>query len=1009
MTGFDPVRRWVSIGLRLVVLVLLVGALSGMRSVWGEDTLTVVAVVDQSESVRTFAARASDDGSGPVTYEGWVVEALSRLSGDRRTDDRLAVVAFDRRPTVRRIPAAVRPVDADVFSVTESGSDLAAALRSAVALFPADSGRRIVLVSDGNHTADAGLDAVTSSAAVLAAAREARGLGIPIDVLPVRYRVDDEVRVDAVVTPAEARRGQTVPVRVVLRATRPSAGEIVLRQAGRSLDLNGAAEGVGLAVRREQWTTETSVAEGVDEAARFLLVRQVDVPLEDVGAARFEAVFEPESGRDTVVTNNRAEAVTLVQGQGRILIVDRVGLPYGLILPEALAEHGIETEVIPPRAMPSRLDDIQRFDAVVLQDVPASDVSVAQQQTLARYVHDTGGGLIMIGGPNSFGAGGWTHSILDRNILPVRCEIPSQTVLPTGALVIVIDRSGSMGSQVGNTGYTQQELANEASVLAISTLYPQDMVGVVAFDGTATAVVPLQVNVDSEVTTNRVRSITSGGGTNIYSGLELAYRQLAPLTVQDTSIKHVILLTDGQSTPPVGGSYRGLVERMSAAGITMSTIGVGDGHDAELLQTLADAGSGSYYPVVDANRLPEIFIKEATTIRRNLIKEEPFVPAVVSASSPVIRGMAAFPRLRGLVLTAPRPDARVVNALVGSEGEPLLAHWQVGLGRSAAFTSDAHNRWAVDWMTWEGYSDFWARMIRTIARPSASRELELTTERRGDRLVIRLDAALSGDGSGTFADFLDAYGAVIGPDQEPMAVELRQVGPGLYEGETRAEQQGSYIVSLRVDDPAGGSRLVVGGATRPAGAELSSFSSNDELLAQVAEITGGRVLDASVGAEPNLFARDRSFSIDWSRSLWPYLLLGLLPVLLMDVASRRIAWNGSEMVAMVRAGWQRRRVVSADAAERTLSALKTKRMRGSVVEEAERAPQVSSRVQAEPAERARPKPRPVAESVSGGGRSERAAGGGDREGATGQAEGSEGEGLTGRLLAARRRQKGDSS
>lgn len=906
MTGFDRVRRGVAIGLRVIVLLLLVGALSGARSVWGQDTLTVVAVIDQSDSVRTFATPPMPASSGELArgYEGWVVDSLSRLSNDRRADDRLAVVTFDRQPTVRRIPMAVSAVRDDVFTVTEPGSDLAAAVRSAIALFPPDSGRRIVLVSDGHHTEDAGSDVVSSGAAVLAAAREARGLGIPIDVVPVRYEVRDEVRVDALITPAEARRGQTIPVRVVLRATRPAAGQIVLRQAGETLDLNGAQEGIGLPVTAGQWTAEVADDQRGEGGARYVLVRQVDVPLEDAGAARFEAIFEPGVRGDTVVANNRAEAVTLVQGQGRILVVDYVGAPSGLVLPETLAEHGIETEVVDPRGMPTRLDAFQRYDAVILQDVPADQVSVAQQRTLARYVHDTGGGLIVVGGPNSFGAGGWTHSILDRSIYPVQCEIPSQTILPTGALVIVIDRSGSMSSPVGQSGYTQQELANEAAVLALSTLYPQDMVGVVAFDSVATAVVPLQLNRDPSVVSNRVRAIQPNGGTNIYTGLEMAHRQLAPLTVQDTSIKHVILLTDGQSTPPMGGSYRGLVEEMERAGITLSTIGVGDGHDADLLGTLARAGGGTYYPVTDANRLPEIFIKEATTIRRNLVKEELFTPGIAMASSPVIRGISVFPPLRGLVLTGPREDPRVVNTLVGSEGEPLLAHWQVGLGRSAAFTSDAHNRWAVSWLGWSGYADFWSRLVRLIARPSASRELELTTRREGDRLIVRLDAAGAGP-SGTFANFMEAYGAVIGPDQEPQALELRQIGPGLYEGEAVAQQQGSYIVSLRVDDPSGDSRLVVGGATRPVGAELSSFTSNDNLLRQVAEITGGRWIEPERVEEPVLFARDRAFSVEWSRPLWPWLLLAALPLLLLDVACRRIAWDGEALVASAGQMWSR--------------------------------------------------------------------------------------------------------
>ena len=147
---------------------------------------------------------------------------------------------------------------------------------------------------------------------------------------------------------------------------------------------------------------------------------------------------------------------------------------------------------------------------------------IPQQRLMAKYVHDLGGGLIMLGGPDSFGAGGWTNSQLDKYILPVSCQIPSQTILPSGALVLVIDRSGSMGSPVGGTMKTQQELANEAAVLALNTLYPQDMVGVIAFDGDAKLIVDTQYNNDPAAVAKRMRSLQPGGGTNIYSGLDMA-------------------------------------------------------------------------------------------------------------------------------------------------------------------------------------------------------------------------------------------------------------------------------------------------------------------------------------------------------------------------------------------------------------------------------------------------------------------------------------------------------
>ena len=191
-----------------------------------------------------------------------------------------------------------------------------------------------------------------------------------------------------------------------------------------------------------------------------------------------------------------------MHGKGRVLVVDHLGAPSGRILPEALREHGIDLDVVPPAGLPRRLDALQRYDAVILQNVPADAVSSRQQKMLARYVNDLGGGLIMIGGVDSFAAGGWTNSPVDR-VLPVSCQIPSQTVLPSGALVIVLDRSGSMGANVSGSAYSQQELANEAAVLALATLYPQDLVGVIAFDHSPKWVVKLQFNSDAAAVAKR--------------------------------------------------------------------------------------------------------------------------------------------------------------------------------------------------------------------------------------------------------------------------------------------------------------------------------------------------------------------------------------------------------------------------------------------------------------------------------------------------------------------------
>ena len=397
-----------------------------------------------------------------------------------------------------------------------------------------------------------------------------------------------------------------------------------------------------------------------------------------------------------------------------------------------------------------------------------------------------------------------------------------------------------------------------------------------------------------------MRKIHPGGGTNIYPALVEAYQSLAKLDTQDAAVKHVILLTDGQSQ---SGQYYQVVGNMARAGITLSTIGVGDSVNAQLLAQLAQMSGGQYHPIADPNNLPRVFIKEARTIRKNLIKEGSFAPQFVRTGSPIATGIGAMPPLQGFVLTGPKRDPRVYTPIVGPEGEPIFAHWNIGLGRTAAFTSDATNRWATQWLPWNGYADFWARTARAIARPPASREYDLLTTIKKDTLHIRLDAGSDGASSRSkksSQNFLQVAGSVLNPDGSATPVTLKQTGPGLYEADVPAAEPGNYIVSLFVQGDAATTgqqagatpaRYVFGGTSRLAGAELRRFRSNRARLEQVAAITGGRVLQAGAQTPPSVFERQGIIASRSIRPMWRQLMYGLLVFFLLDVAARRIAWD----------------------------------------------------------------------------------------------------------------------
>ncbi len=954
LATLDAGRRWLAIAIRFALVTLLVFILAGVQMVKQHTDMTVVAIVDQSESVQRFArpGKASPlSGLEPeASGDLWAMKYLAQASDSRKADDKIALVGFDGKPYVRAMPSSDLNFDPGAIVQPVDGSDVASSIRLAMAMFPANNGKRMVLATDGNDT-------VAGALAMLDAAREAKAAGIPIDVLPIEYKVDNEVTVDAVYNPVEARQGQTVGLRIVLRATKPARGQVYIKHDGNLLVLGN--KGVnGASVKETDWTPEaydsltntpanaanpvaaqTQPVSGMailpgmpgyspdGKVSRYVCIKTVDLPMAYSGINRFEVEFQPEAGFDQLPGNNKAESFALVSGKGKTLFVDGVGSDSGSILPKNLQARGYDITVIGPENFPTRLAELQRYDCVIFQNVPIDDILPGQQGNLSRYVTELGGGFIMIGGPDSFGAGGWTGSPIDK-LLPVECQIPNQKIMPSGALVIVLDHSGSMGSPVAGTNKTQQECANEAAALAIQTLYADDLVCVIVFDDGADIVVPMGRVGSSAGIQKVVRSITPAGGTDILSGLNLAAGQVNKLNSQEAAVRHVLLLTDGQSAE---GNYRATIGSIVKAGGTVSTVGVGDGVNGQLLQNLAQMGGGTYYPIQNPKTLPQVFIKEARTVRKKLIKEEVFTPAIVSTGSPITAGITGYPKMKGFVLTGEKQDARVFTPLVGPEREPIFAHWQIGLGRSAAFTSDASNRWATAWLGWNGYSDFWVRTLRLIARPGNDSRIDMTATADNGKLKIKLDAAGSlqemRKNSSPFVDFMRVKGSVVAPDGTVQTVSLLQTGPGLYEAETSAEIPGSYIVSLIADDNQGNRHAVFGGTTRPPGNELRRFESNRSILEQIAQITGGRVLNPKDPSQAPLFDRT---GVEVSRSIKPmwYTLLTLaLLLFILDVATRRIAFDIAGYLARFKKSWaawlsgQRTKEPAADA-KATLSALK---------------------------------------------------------------------------------------
>lgn len=885
-----PVRRWVSVLVRVLLVLAVIGLLGGLAMLRTTDRLAVVAVVDVSGSVQRFFSERDADGRQLSVRES-VRRYLERTLGQRRFDDLAGIVVFDGDAATVTLPSQPpqRVWERDLTSPGVDGTNLAEAVRLASAIIPPDAAGRLLLFTDGNQTMGDGLQAISQVRSV--AGRERRG-GLPIDVVALRYKLESEVIVEAVDAPPTAPAESTVNVRVVLWATDASTGTLQLLREGAAMDLNGPAAGLG---RRVSLTPGRNVV-------------QLEVDLGPGRVHRFKAVYEPDPtdgseqrwdgarqmfAGDTVLENNQGQAFTISPGKGSVLLVDGVSggreAGQGRTLASALSRAGVSVTTVSPEEMPTTILQLQAFDLVILENVAADALDPTAQEAYAAFVRDLGGGLVMVGGPNSFGAGGWKGTPI-ASILPVDVELPDKIVAPEVATVFVIDNSGSMRRPVLGSRQTQQQLANEATALAINSLDRSDLVGVIAFNSEADVVVPLAPNRDSKDNIERVRGVRSGGGTDIAEGLERAIDQFKDLEAnaersKSIKVRQCILLTDGKSMRE--DELPGLVDQLAKMGVKVNTIAVGDDADTTTLERLARQGGGAYFYAMNPQNLPRIFLKAVRVVRSPLIREGDFGPIVLASGSPMVAGVREPPVLGGLVLTRLRQEPTVVQSMIAPTGEPVLASWQVGLGQVVAFTSDAH-AWADDWLAWPGYERLWSQIVRAASRPADGRGVQATASASGDGLALRVDIR---DDDGTPAVGLDVPATIYDPSGGTREVTLVAVGPGQYEVRVPTRETGSYVAVVKPS--ANGKRLApaIVGATLQEGAEYRVLSSNDALIEQLAKAGGGRVLDLSSATSANLFDRTGIKPAESISSLWHFMMIATLGLFLLDVASRRVAWD----------------------------------------------------------------------------------------------------------------------
>jgi uncharacterized membrane protein len=764
--------------------------------------VSAVALVDVSDSV----------SDGALAFANQAVSSLARAAAERG----------DPPPRVVRFAARAEEVEAAAFTPRSAAvdrlpapagaaTDLALAAGLGAGLVDATAIPRLLLISDG----------VPTRGDLTAAAERLRDRGTPLYALPLPSDERGDVAVVAISAPDDIR--VRTPFRVDVRLLADRAGEAQVR-----LDGAGAAH---VAIDEPEQTV--TLAPGATMVGFTVRINEPTTATLHVRATA--------AGGDRHPSNDEGVLAIATERDPRILCLEGSPGASGSFARALGVEH-MAADVRAARGLP-RDTDFGRYDLVVLADVPRAQLPEPMLAALESFVRQ-GGGLLVAGGTQSFGPGGYMATRLE-SMLPVRLDIPERREEATLALALVIDRSGSMAGP-------KMELTKEAARATAEALPPADQIAVIVFDTNATPVVRLQRAANRQRILSDIARINASGGTEILSGLREAVDELIPARARK---KHIIVLSDGVSQR--NDEALEMTDAAAAARITISTVGVGEGADQTVLKAMATRGGGRFYHTRDPASIPRIFSAETSELGDRSIVEKP-TAARVAKKIAALAGvpLESAPALGGYVVTRPRPQTELI--LTAPDGAPLLARWQLGLGQVAAWTSDLGTRWAAAWSRWPPYEKLWSQLTRATMRRRAASHFPIRSTRAGDLVRLTVDAVGTDD---RFLVGLDGNVQVIAvspgrPAAPPRSLPLAETAPGRYEASFHPEiETGALLFAATLSAGTVPTAAASGRMALPFAPELrphppsgqgegagGAASEGPPLLGATAARTGGRII-----------------------------------------------------------------------------------------------------------------------------------------------------------------------
>jgi Ca-activated chloride channel family protein len=866
LLGISRSRRRLVLLLRSTVVLLIVLALAGWQGINPNRGTCTIFVIDTSESV---------PDKGKHLAEAYVRDALKSIGGN----DLAGLIIFGQDALIDMNPTYTRILQPIYSSPDKQGTDIASAIRLASALFPDGYARRIVLLSDGNETQGEAVNA----------ARVAATDHISIDtVLLDSKTVRQEILISRMDTPNEAKIGEPFDVRVVVESQGNAQGTLLIDR-----------EGVPLKSLPVQLTPGKNVVVAT-------------LKMEKTGIHRLRATLEALP--DTDGRNNVGMGLVSVRGKPRVLLAEgRSGSSNTLA--NALRANKLEVVQVSGDRFPSRIEELQTYDAILFSDFSALSLSGQQIQAVESAVKNTGVGFVMIGGQQSFLNGGYYGTPI-ADALPVDLEIKNRKVQYASTVIIIIDASGSMNDQTGGTKNVL--LAASAAAGTLKILKPMDRFGVVSSSHGSDWLTPDMANrttdpfgcdgrvfkgchgvragqpaaaiypVDQREKIIQVLQRVHGTGAGIFvrGSLEMAERGM--LSEQPNRSRHIIMLADASDCDEKEGSLD-VVNRLRAMGVTVSVVAFGNGQELGFLKALTQAGGGQFHLTRSAGDLTRIFTSDVSTMTRSAIEEGAFLPKV-AAGEETVQGID-WDGVRPLLaynLTSERPMAKTLMRT--QKEDPLLAVWQYGLGTSIAFTSDAQPKWAQQWIGWSEFAPFWTQVVRTALRKSSRTRYSLTAYAHQGQGFVELQAFTP---EGEPLNLLQPEVQVATPDGKGVKLTLQQKGSGKYEGRFPLSGLGTYMLTAHQPGQDGKPEVFTTGFAVPYPTEYQFTRPNAGLLQQIAETTRGQV-----NPKPDTVFRPVPNPGSVMTEMWPLLLVLALTLFLFDVTVRRIALGIPEAVSL---------------------------------------------------------------------------------------------------------------